>query len=414
MRKDATKKTALRRFGGLFTILIMLVVFIVTYGVMEQISKAYLNHQFGKFEFDLNVQGNGSMVESSYQVWETPKNYSSWSGETRYNNHGFRRFEDTSIEKSEKTIRVIILGGSTAFGTQPIGIYVGLSGQGELNNRDTISGWMERILNEKYPERKFEVINAATNWARLHQQLIHYLRKIRSFSPDVVISIDGVNDSTGKMGDSINTWELTQIGYEREVLQRLKYKLRPLFRRSYTLYLLAMLRSHSNEVVEADEKLIAKYINVSTPNNYDQQLREFYAKNKDLLESLVAEYFQTMGYFHEILKLDEVHHFFALQPLSRLDTTKSFTKREQAIRGYQRTQFPRHVHQDLFIRRLAEDGHRLRIKKEIPFLNMHNVFRDTKEQAYTDYCHFTPAGNRAFAQALVSEMESRFPDLFDE
>jgi hypothetical protein len=414
MRKDATKKTALRRFSGLFTILIMLVVFIVTYGVMEQISKAYLNHQFGKFEFDLNVQGNGSMVESSYQVWETPKNYSSWSGETRYNNHGFRRFEDTSIEKSEKTIRVIIFGGSTAFGSQPNGIYVGLSGQGELNNRDTISGWMERILNEKYPERKFEVINAATNWARLHQQLIHYLRKIRSFSPDVVISIDGANDSTGKMGDSINTWELTQIGYEREVLQRLKYKLRPLFRRSYTLYLLAMLRSHSSKVVEADEKLIAKYINVSTPNNYDQQLREFYAKNKDWLESLVAEYFQTMGYFHEVLKLDEVHHFFALQPLSRLDTAKTFTKREKAIRGYQRTQFPKNVHQDLFFRRLAEEGHRLRIKKEIPFLNMHNVFRDTKEQAYTDYCHFTPAGNRAYAQALVSEMESRFPDLFDE
>jgi hypothetical protein len=77
-----------------------------------------------------------------------------------------------------------MIGGSTVWG-------VGTSSPGEnLPARIQIS------LNKKYPNKKFEVINAGVGGYSTRNELLYLLSELVYFEPDLVISYGGWNDAT--------------------------------------------------------------------------------------------------------------------------------------------------------------------------------------------------------------------------
>jgi hypothetical protein len=90
------------------------------------------------------------------------------------NRDGFRGRE-VPREKGEKK-RIIVLGGSTAFGT------------GLENDGQTFAAHLERILEGA------EVINAAVIGHHSKQELIYILSELIEWRPDLIIAIDGWND----------------------------------------------------------------------------------------------------------------------------------------------------------------------------------------------------------------------------
>ncbi len=379
---------------------------------VEIAAGAYVRHHFGRYGFDLNVQTRGSMAEDGYQVWADPPNYTTWSLKGHFDEHGLRYPESVTPAKPPAVRRIFVLGGSMAYGSQPTGIWQGFTGQGELATNETIAGSMEQILNAKYPGRRFQVISAATNWSKLHQQMIHYLRQVKDFSPDLIISIDGQNDSTLHR-ESLNSWELTDQLYRDEVLGTAAYRLRPLLRASNALYLIAVLAFGGHERA-VDDSLVRQYENVGRPADYEARVAADYTQYRSDIEKHVTEYATTMRYFHSVLEVDRVPHLFVLQPLIHLDQTKTWTRNERAIRGYIYSNIDEYLWRDNFYRRLGAEAADLIGRDRVPFEPLLDPFAGFDGNAYTDYCHLTPSGNRMVAQRLIAMAETRYPSLFTE
>ena len=388
----------------------LLIPFICFLLLCEFMASVYLRSRIENF--DLEVQGNTTYVESGYQLWQHPSNYTSWSGKTHLNNLGFKRFDDTSIIKGEGVIRIFILGGSTAFGSQaaPGTIFLKLSGQDEYSSALTISAYMEKLLQEKYPQHKFEVINAATAWSQLHQQMIFYLRMIRSLQPDLIISIDGQNDSHEIEDRFLNMWEWTEDKADK-IWNNPKSRLRPLFRNSNLAYLMAMILFRQGDSIEADTNLIKRYTRFERPDNYDEIITRYNIENRVKIDTSVDEYLYNLKQFDNVLREDGVKHLQLLQPQTVMDNTKILTEGEKAVQGYMFSRLDKQYFRINFFREVERRGNILRKENGIAFWSLQNMFENERNDVYTDYCHLTPLGNRLVAQKIISKIELIFPEL---
>src|SRR3990167_6911934 len=107
----------------------------------------------------------------------------------RINSLGFRGKEFSAV-KDKNTYRIIILGGSTAFG------------KGASSNDVTIASYLGKILNEKIKGKSFEVYNMAINGYISAQELITFQLHGIDFKPDLVIDINGYNDLVTGLHDA--------------------------------------------------------------------------------------------------------------------------------------------------------------------------------------------------------------------
>src|SRR5262249_47151359 len=92
------------------------------------------------------------------------------------NSQGFRGREITSRQSSRR--RVVLVGGSTAFGT------------GLRSDADTVSARLEELHSD------FEVINAAVIGHQSGQELALLVSQLVDLKPDLVLTLDGFNDFT--------------------------------------------------------------------------------------------------------------------------------------------------------------------------------------------------------------------------
>lgn len=96
------------------------------------------------------------------------------------NSLGFRGPEIT-LEKPAGVVRVVLLGGSTTHGWF-------------VSDDETIAAHLQRLLAERAPERRFEVINAALDGYDSYQVLERLRIDVVPLKPDVVIINSGIND----------------------------------------------------------------------------------------------------------------------------------------------------------------------------------------------------------------------------
>src|SRR5260370_13405931 len=111
----------------------------------------------------------------------------------QHNAQGFRRVASTSTEKPPNTIRIFLLGGSTAYGAQ--GSFSDIDNRySRIYNNQLIDAYLEQKLSAAVPSRHWEVINAAASGYRIHQQLTLLESRILRYRPDSAILLDGYND----------------------------------------------------------------------------------------------------------------------------------------------------------------------------------------------------------------------------
>ena len=380
--------------------------------VMEWAAGVYLKARYEGF--DLAVQGGGEMPPSSYQLWAHPSNYWNWLKLNRYNNLGFRSLEDVSIEKPEGVIRIVIMGGSGALGSgaNPTYPWINMSGQGQYSPAETIADQLEGLFNRKYPNRRHEVINAATNWAQLHQQIVHYLRKIRYLDPDIVISIDGQNDALPIDDHYLSTWDKSELEKVAYLKSNLRTKLQPVIKRSNLMYLVAGLAFAEKRQgkIPVEEDLVESYVSMSPPENIDAIIEDYALSHSDLIDRGVNFYIDHLWFFYDVLKRDDVAALFVQQPQLIMDKTKPFTQIEIAMKNYMHTRDLRYEFN--FFRSLESMASNLSRNKGLPYISFLNIFDNEHEEIYTDYTHLTPLGNGLLAVRLMHEIEGRYPNLF--
>ena len=89
-----------------------------------------------------------------------------------------------SKEKPDKTFRIFVLGGSTAFGS------------GATSDTTTISGYLQKKFNESNLDINVEVINGGIPGAYSNVESFYIKNKLLELDPDLFIIYDGWNESS--------------------------------------------------------------------------------------------------------------------------------------------------------------------------------------------------------------------------
>lgn len=108
--------------------------------------------------------------------------YDLWGGTVRIDANGFRSAEEVTLRKAPGRIRIMLTGGSTAFGW------------GVPDGQD-LAGHLRVLLNGGQPGGGYEVINAAVPYYTSFHELNLYLHVLHAYAPDVLIDLHGRNDA---------------------------------------------------------------------------------------------------------------------------------------------------------------------------------------------------------------------------
>ncbi len=116
------------------------------------------------------------------------------------NNDGFRGSE-IQKEKPDDTYRIIMIGGSTAFGYKA------------LSDQHTIPAHLQEKFNQLNLKKRVEVINAAISSYNSNDELNLVKKKIVEYEPDLVIIYDGINDIFFPLDSKLTAYDLSELRY---------------------------------------------------------------------------------------------------------------------------------------------------------------------------------------------------------
>ena len=274
--------------------------------------------------------------------------------EKRYstNDMGFRGKE---IEKrSPSTKRIVIIGGSTAFGT------------GLNSDNETISAKLCVYLPG------YEIVNAATIGHGSGQELSVFVHSVLDLEPEILINIDAWNDFALQLYMRKPSYNLGTLGFY-QVEEKLKdYYL--LSEPNMTLrYVNLISRGLFPKISSRIGKLFQNQTPPSSPIITDIQL-------------LAESYFKNIKKINTIAKAYGIKHLVVLQPDARNVLANQYNWNWQA-KDYEKFR--------LYIIRLLKDSN-------IPFFDLNNLDK-FKKSDFMDAIHLNSEGNEKIA-AKISEL----------
>lgn len=385
-----THKLPGSKFSWKVKVTACLLVTIFSLAVLELVCYAYLRVFEGydgrflmNYEFD------------DYKNIHPSPGYTNTKG-VYHNAQGFRRKDDTPKEKPDNTYRIFIMGGSTGYGLGSLSQY-GQDKYGLIRNDETIDHYLEQYLKGQIPHKHVEVINAAITSHQSHHHLIYLNQTILKYHPDMVIFIDGFNDYYPYQEgfDQFRDYAYQERAHlfmaEPTADAWLGYTGWWLFRKSHFVHLAAKSarpiwlyvkrigRTHVRKQI--DVELALKALKANARMNFVKMVER---------NSL-------------ILKHEGVVGVFTVQPEIVFEQKKTFTKMENDILGEMKAHWQENFAEyknrarpiviDFMKRATSPNGSN--------FVDLTDPFEEMSEDAYTDYCHLTPMGNRRLAEYLA-------------
>jgi hypothetical protein len=310
-----------------------------------------------------------------------------------HNNQGFRRSTDTPRVKPPGTYRIFVMGGSTAYGLQSMSRY-GQAKYSVIRNEETIDYYLERYLRERLGRDNVEVINAAITSHYSHHHLIYLNQTILKYSPDMVVFVDGFNDyyAYQRGFDQFRDYAYQERAHEMldapTVSAWLSYNGWWLFRKSHLIHL-------GGRTLHPFWLQVRKVGKARARIDVDESL-------KQLRVNAEANFVKMIERSALILRHAKVVPVFTLQPEIVFRQSKVLNDFERQIYREMETEWQvnfvefknraRPIVTELA--RQAAEGNGAR------FVDLTDIFGGMTEEAYTDYCHLTPMGNRRLAEYL--------------
>jgi lysophospholipase L1-like esterase len=355
----------------------------VTAQLYLRVARGYAGGSFLQYQFDpyKNIHPTRGWVDTRGVV---------------HNAQGFRRDEDVPRIKPPGTLRVFLMGASTAYGTG--GLWPHLQRDfAVLRNSETIDAYLEEALQEEFPDRRVEVINAAIPSVWTHHHLIYLNQTILGYEPDLILFLDGLNDhfhfdrnhdqfasyayseqSRVIMGPptltslaTMNGWWLFRVSAAAHVSIRAAQGVKALIR-----------RPPPPAPIQVDEALEA--------------LQEVFAANAlRMIERNAA-----------VLTHEGVPALFMLQPMLVLERERlpRMPEIERRLFAFNLEATPENY--EAYIRGATPRVTSM-VRESVEslgarFLDLTGVYREVEgEQIFTDYAHLTPLGNRLLAERIL-------------
>ena len=343
--------------------------------------------------------------------WAASRTNPNYRGKAvQVNAEGFRRDRSVSLDKSPDEVRIFLLGGSTAYGDDTL--YPEIDAHWRISNQQTIDFYLEQRLNSSFPKKRWQVINAGVKGYLLNQDLALFLSAARRYKPDYLVLLDGMNDLFVILRTPSPYDGYRDAGFHEEfnALTRPGDLSLPAMASVWLLNNSALYRfihddarerrrvsARKEKVEKSDAKPGLAGLTADEQRQYQAAAGQF------------DDYVHTARQIHRLAGMDGIETLFVLQPQMAV-TKKRLTSIEQQLFDYWRKiDSPLYLYgfQSLYPELskkmsagAAEEGYR--------FLDLSGVFDRMEEQTFSDYCHLTPVGNRAIADAVFDSLEASF------
>ncbi len=367
---------------------------------------------FGIAEFTARAIEFRKLGPHSQQPRELRDRYAGWRSNPAFsdifihhNAEGFRRDADTPLTKPANTVRIFLLGGSVAYGTE--GIYPEIENRPPPRGNQTIDYYLEHSLNARFPEKHWEVINAAVPGYRLHQDLARLLSVVLRDQPDYVVSLDGAND----IGPLLKAPPHYDPYLMPEWAPGFDQLANPASFGSLRMFATAWLRNNSVLVRLTQDWMVRR----ATLHDHQRRALAANPKNPARWEDLTPaeqtqftvsasqldSYLREVRQIHAILAVDQVRDLFVLQP-ELLLSSKPLVGTEPRL-----DDLTRRLEGNLYAYgltalypKLADELQADASDRGYGFLNLTDAFDGMPQQAFTDYCHLTPEANQVVAERI--------------
>ena len=297
------------------------------------------------------------------------------------NDWGYRGTEFT-FRKPKQVFRIIIFGGSFVWGT------------GAIYDDETISGHLEKLLNQNYINKRFEVINGGETGFVLTQERILFIEEAIFFSPDLVIFIDGVNDLWAAHNNlpagfpihykAFN--ERLSINYKKPIKETLRGQIKFL-ENQLRINWQALRRLTTVDAIKS-------FIRNATIDNYHPEYQ------------LAAKHLHNAEIINIISKARGIDCVFGLQSILYLDkplsieeakTEKLSTAIYPGFPEFAKTVYPKY--RDILADAMKE--------RKLHFCDFMNAFSIDSSTRYIDHFHLNGEGYRIIAEKLLEFLKKQ-------
>jgi hypothetical protein len=405
--EDVPRRTARVEFRHyvLFQALFTLTFVVFVFGGVELVARVRQYHRFGPKSL------HPLALRDQFTAYRLNPAYG--RADRQHDAQGFRRDADVSLEKPANTVRIFITGGSTAYGYSTNMPEDTDNRWRLLYNNQTIDYYLEQKLNQAFPSKRWEVINAAAPAYQLSQELAQIESVLLRYRPDCVILLDGYNDI-----DAL--WKQASEYYDPyasvEDSKQFELLANPGSFSSLELFLAEWMHSNSAGFRLMEDHLRSietqlhpaerKTIQVSNPVRFSD-LTSMEQARFATAHSQLGYYTHAVRQIHRILDLDGVNTIFLLQPVVFV-THKRFTDSEQRILEDELTLRGRSYAFEQLLPEIDAGMTATARQDGFVFLNLTDVFDQTSEQTFSDDVHLTPDGNRILAERLFLLMKDMF------
>jgi hypothetical protein len=330
------------------------------------------------------------------------------------NNAGFRDPRPISLKKPDDEFRIFLTGGSTAFGLGAGGQAGPITNFYYLEHRETIAHGLEKILNTMapIPGKTIRVYNTAV-WGYAYQHLLlRYVTKLRQYKPDLIVSLDGVNELL-PVSVPAKEWDYFSQGQFNGILRQMFDYDRDGLASYLTLWLknntflmtffwkgVDPFQTMEGRMRERRGSAPGKDVKDVDPSFSSEDSARMVKENISTVVRVLEDY-------HSVLENDSVPHIFAMQPLLYLSKKPrhAWEKKVESVEEHKEYYLtPVDKLYELMIERINESAR----KKQYFLADFSNYFDDTSEWVFTDWCHLTAGANYLIAKELANILKEKF------
>lgn len=305
----------------------------------------------------------------------------------RTNSRGLRGPEFES-QKPEGVFRVIILGGSSAYG---IG-----AGTFELSFIGVLAAELNKGLAAG---KKIEVINAAQPGFNSTQEFIFLQQELLDYNPDMVIFFDGYNDVQIAVAYKDNFpegayWE-TPFNYG-ELRQK--------------IYTPDLTRKRALEELMGTSVLYRKLVSLVKQKPPAQPRKQFSKEERAEWGRLAIEkYRQNLDSAFLILKDRNIIAAVGVQPILSWNRTPTEGEKKFMMNWADPTRLE--LITELYPE-VVEAAQKAATNRGALFWDYTVLFESPAEQVYVDWCHYNPLGHKIVGEDMVGRIKPLIPEGF--
>ncbi len=358
---------------------------------LEMAGSFYLRHVLQKalepkFQFD------------SYRIYAHRPGFREGDGTHDWiviNAQGFRRNEDVPREKRANTVRVFLMGSSAAHGMSSAAPYPIV----HIQMDETIDHYLEKNLQEKFPNQRIEIINAAVTGYVTYQHTAYIITELLDYQPDAFVFFDGVNDHYS-LNDNADFY------YAGNPYQFWKRRLQSPRIWDLKDYAAQWLSFHSGLM----RGYMAWYLNRDA-------LRQFVEREAGFVEPITPvamiaahrraapkQFLRNIHANLAILRSYDIDAVVCTQPLLSLRNEDFLAPAEKAFLAYERNKARYRTLHPIVV----EEVRSIVSKFGMAFVDLNSSFNDGKyrgERFFIDYVHLSPRGGELSANIIAPLLE---------